>query len=1254
MRIILLSAFLIICIYSNIYAFIEPPDLIFPSADSVGIRRDSISFNWKPPANVDGVQFQLYDSSSFKPLRKDTTFNKTDTIFVFYGLNFATKYYWQMRSFYNSDTSVWSGRTFTTMLQKPDSVTITPIKDSLFVTSLRPTVSWATVHQANNYTISLQRANNLYFSSDSNYYVFPDNVLNPGDICTLYISAKNTVTQNFSDSTFFLFTVLSKPGAFSLILPDTNATKLDKNPQLTWEKSTEADSYKVIYNDVYSTISDTIFTFQNPFSPGDSVNWNVTASNGVSDTSASNGPRIFYIKNDTPEISIVPNYGGGTPITSLKPEIHWSAGQNVNAYRLYVLKSGFLLSGFPINVSDTKFKIDDLVYDSEYVVKVIALRNNLVNSDTASFTFKTKYKLLKPIDIGNKVINLSVTPQDSILKIKIKNLSDSSIVINNIQLLHNKFGLLTNSLNIGERDTGIVKISLTENNNIGQVKDTLILIVNNMPETEPYEIEAIPLDITIFKAAALVEKTTLNYGEINYNESSRQKLKITNTGNYQLSILSYSLSDSTSYKVISTPPNNIIGVNDSAFFEIEFRPTKPYQNSAQLKIKTNSIPQKDYLINLFGSGKGGSVLNNQTSASLLSLSNNIFNPLTSDSIFTITLHNSGNKEIQVENVSFLKNHFRASSENFSIPQNSSQTLRIRFSPQIISDSLTITDSLIIKIKESFQNVIGCGLKGKVDREALVNFLKSNITLNNNSILSNFLLTQNHNIIIEYENDLLKKNLYLESKFYFMKGGDKDWIAASKSDSTYIILNNNVTEKGIVLKYILYSKQGTQIRDSIIVFDNISPKVTISNYDLIILTPKSIPVSEGEINKTKWFTFGIPFGGEFNDSLFSSFGIKGDGMDWVSYEYKNKGYVIPSSYSSHKGYFIAQTKLDTFKVEFGGNGYSSRSLTDTILFLGKDSDWKTFTNPFTFPVQVNKPVYSFNTHAKQFDSLTTLIETGKGYFAPERIDTLIMYPYGTQNRINKPFYNSEWYVNIKVIDEQVETSRKVSVNINSFSKEEIKKENSGHSHSYKTAPTFSKGLNIRLHREDEIIDYLYDEVNSKDGFIWDAIIIDEEKNNCVKYIVESIGILPDEWSFVTTDLQTFTLAIEDTLEFNVLKQIPYKFKVAIGNSEFIKRAINNFNELVPSEYNLSQNFPNPFNPTTKIVYTVPSEERIKITIYNLLGEEVKMLISEDHTVGKYTIEWNGHDNSNKKVASGIYFYRLDSPSYSNTKKMVLIK
>jgi flagellar hook assembly protein FlgD len=95
-------------------------------------------------------------------------------------------------------------------------------------------------------------------------------------------------------------------------------------------------------------------------------------------------------------------------------------------------------------------------------------------------------------------------------------------------------------------------------------------------------------------------------------------------------------------------------------------------------------------------------------------------------------------------------------------------------------------------------------------------------------------------------------------------------------------------------------------------------------------------------------------------------------------------------------------------------------------------------------------------------------------------------------------------------------------------------------------------------------------------------------------------------------------------------------------------------LLPDAFSLSQNYPNPFNPETVIKYALPEDCYVELTIYNLLGQKVKILVNQYQNAGYKIVHWNGRDDQGNELASGVYFYKIKTTKYSQTKKMVLLR
>ena len=134
--------------------------------------------------------------------------------------------------------------------------------------------------------------------------------------------------------------------------------------------------------------------------------------------------------------------------------------------------------------------------------------------------------------------------------------------------------------------------------------------------------------------------------------------------------------------------------------------------------------------------------------------------------------------------------------------------------------------------------------------------------------------------------------------------------------------------------------------------------------------------------------------------------------------------------------------------------------------------------------------------------------------------------------------------------------------------------------------------------------------------------------------------------------------------NVLKghrDYPYNYTSCPGNNVYEKLSwfrdeIERYMELggPPLEFIISRNYPNPFNSITHIDYQVPIDNHINITIYDIMGREVKTLMDQVQIKGIYTIDWNGQSEYGKSVSTGVYYFQFTSNGFSDEKKMIFLK
>jgi hypothetical protein len=139
-----------------------------------------------------------------------------------------------------------------------------------------------------------------------------------------------------------------------------------------------------------------------------------------------------------------------------------------------------------------------------------------------------------------------------------------------------------------------------------------------------------------------------------------------------------------------------------------------------------------------------------------------------------------------------------------------------------------------------------------------------------------------------------------------------------------------------------------------------------------------------------------------------------------------------------------------------------------------------------------------------------------------------------------------------------------------------------------------------------------------------------------------------WSDIGSGISHFTVSslfISDPYLFAVTSNGVWKRSL----SGITSVLVHSLNEISPKSFELNQNYPNPFNPATQIQYSVPHECSVSLKVYNLLGQEQAILFEGVRQSGKYVVTFDG-----RKLASGVYFYRLQSGSVSISKKFLLLK
>ena len=160
-----------------------------------------------------------------------------------------------------------------------------------------------------------------------------------------------------------------------------------------------------------------------------------------------------------------------------------------------------------------------------------------------------------------------------------------------------------------------------------------------------------------------------------------------------------------------------------------------------------------------------------------------------------------------------------------------------------------------------------------------------------------------------------------------------------------------------------------------------------------------------------------------------------------------------------------------------------------------------------------------------------------------------------------------------------------------------------------------------------------EVSLSDGIDWIILAESVQNTGSFNWIVQAPYV---SWNCL--------MKISDANDINIFDVSDSNF--VIDTFPTVRDSTNN-NFL--TEFNLDQNYPNPFNPNTKIKYTVANLSQAKVNVYDVLGNEIVVLVNEEKKPGIYEVEFNG-----RNLPSGIYFYKMQAGSFVETKKMILLK
>ncbi|HDY90050.1 MAG TPA: T9SS type A sorting domain-containing protein [bacterium] len=183
----------------------------------------------------------------------------------------------------------------------------------------------------------------------------------------------------------------------------------------------------------------------------------------------------------------------------------------------------------------------------------------------------------------------------------------------------------------------------------------------------------------------------------------------------------------------------------------------------------------------------------------------------------------------------------------------------------------------------------------------------------------------------------------------------------------------------------------------------------------------------------------------------------------------------------------------------------------------------------------------------------------------------------------------------------------------------------------------------------------------DGEVVSPFYFDEPVELTVPFklgLLNNLGIDPEDLGlfFVTDTGELDGSGIDDVVvdpeADDITGDVEHFSDIAVAPKSAVPTLVED--DTIPEGFALSQNYPNPFNPETVIPYRITETANVKITIYNVVGQHVKTLVNELTLSGSYSVTWNGTDEAGRQLNSGLYFYRIQAGTSTQTRKLMLMK
>jgi hypothetical protein len=390
----------------------------------------------------------------------------------------------------------------------------------------------------------------------------------------------------------------------------------------------------------------------------------------------------------------------------------------------------------------------------------------------------------------------------------------------------------------------------------------------------------------------------------------------------------------------------------------------------------------------------------------------------------------------------------------------------------------------------------------------------------------------------------------------------------------------------------------------------------------------------------------------------------DDNTWRMFEYDKttSSYKAnPVDFTVGESYWVYQRVDDNLSVatpagETGNMSGTTLTITSGWNFIGSPY-------PFSLPLALDQVQFygpiTYGLSGESWSSVVTELDPWNGYAIYNRTasdKTIVLDPGSTSAGLAVRLLDEEkgWLISLRVTADEYQDRFNT---IGALSSAHDKRD--WHDNPEITAPGSSVSLFFKIPDEEGTHEVTSDVRALDDQLkIWDARIRTQDLEGAVNlsWVIEQE--LHANKSVQIVDLSSRTvmdMLRQDHLSLGIVdSRYDDQIKIVAGDPEQVALAVDEILATIPEELSLDGNYPNPFNPVTTIRFGLPEPRNVRVTVVNLLGQEITELVNGWRDMGRYEVVWQGVDRSGKAVASGMYFTVLSDGNKIIVQKMLLLK